>query len=1099
MPQPRRFDPVRLSVEGLETRELPATGSWLVEPFVRGAGANPLPGNWTQWSSVAGQPVFSVDATTAGLGGQGRLVSSAATTTSGRAWATSVYAADVEASAAVYLGSAAMVQLFVRGRELNSHTPTYYAGCVGRGGEVQLLKVVGGRVTELGTVKPRQYVSNEWVTIKVRADGDNLKLFLYRGDTNQYLKADGTWTRQPTAALERADRAIPAGGFVGFARPAGASGAVPLDSLRVGSPDPSGTAPIREERFNGGAAQRLPAGWASWTGGEGTAFETRTDETLLIDGPSNTPARAWMTQPVPTDVQVSTSVYVDSLVPAGLFARGSGVNGNRPTLYELSVERGLDLELWRVVNGQRTLLGRLTTAGWQSGLWVQMSLVIKGDQLRVQLFRSDTGQYLSATGTWGLNPTWAMSRTDTAIRSGGLAGLSRGTGAADDLQFDNFLVHAAPTDLNAPATIPTEADKPTTPAPPGGDGPTSPPPRPTVPPPVSPPPLPRPTVPPAPPPTPGHADRPVVPRNFSHIRVAALAYHGTPIQNAYEQNLLRNGYDVVVPNLSFVDAIHAANKDTPQLVYTNVSNVYLGLLTDWLTYADRMGYDRESIFYHVNRATVFHGMSASAVAVNHFWGGHRGSDTAGWDNVTLDLRRPATPTALGGAGEQFAIGFTERFREINFDLAKAAGAGWRAELEYVSAVDASGRPTRWATLPTLGDTTNGLRADGRVTFDPPKDWKTATINGSARLFYVRYRTVGGTAASAPTANTITGRDYANHDTKQGVIPAFDYAADRDGDGYLSDAEYARRRNGFDARFEYESRLTYPYYGPNRYATNPAAAELTAWTTDYHKRFLAANPKISGFFVDNSTGRLAVDQAGIRETIGDYGVLYGRVLGSLNRAIGPKWLLSNTAGGGKSVEQQIREGVSYLEEFALRPMAANHVQFEDLAALSKFRRQMSGGKGFEILDSLSVGGDLMSDRMKLATLAYYYAVSDPDHSMLMMNGGNEPASEWRRHWTDAITYNVGRPTGGYSLFAQGYDPSDRGLQYKVYQRAYQNALVLYKPLSYTRGKVGTTADNTATTHTLDGFYRPLRNDGTLGSPVNRITLRNGEGAILVKVR
>ena len=38
---------------------------------------------------------------------------------------------------------------------------------------------------------------------------------------------------------------------------------------------------------------------------------------------------------------------------------------------------------------------------------------------------------------------------------------------------------------------------------------------------------------------------------------------------------------------------------------------------------------------------------------------------------------------------------------------------------------------------------------------------------------------------------------------------------------------------------------------------------------------------------------------------------------------------------------------------------------------------------------------------------------------------------------------------------GTDPANRALQYKVYQRKYENALVLYKPLSYTRGQAGTT--------------------------------------------
>jgi hypothetical protein len=1093
MPQHSRFDPVRLSLEGLEGRELMSASSWFVEPFNQAVGAS-LPDKWLQWSNTARQPVFNVDPVGAGLGGQGRLLSTAPSGIAGRAWMTSVYADDVEASAAVLLHSAAPVQLFVRGRDLNSSTPNYYAASITRGGELQLLRVVDGKTTVLDSVKSKEYISGSWVTLQIRAVKDRIQAFVYRGDSHEYLKPDGSWGRSPIAAVEQADSILTGGGFVGFARPAGVAGTVPIDNLRIRTPESNPTTPLRVELFNNGASEDLPAGWSSWQSNEQASYQTRADGTLQILGGSASAIRVWMTQPGPSDAQATTSMYVASLAPSGLFVRGSRLDGTRANMYEVTIKRGLDIELWKVVNGQRTSLGRMGTVGWQSGIWIQASLVVKGDQLRVQIVRSDTGEYLTERGTWALTPAWAMSRTDGTIRSGGLSGLIREPGTSDDALFDQFLLHTAPDDLSTPTAIPANTELPT----------PVPPPPPVSPPPVSPPP---PVTPPPPvvhsppvPPTPGpSASLPVVPRNFNHIRVAVLAYYGSPVSNDYEQSLIRNGMDVVVPNLNLVDEVAAANSKTPQLVYTNVSNVYLGLLTDWLAYADRMGYNRESIFYHVNKATTFFGMSASAVSVNHFWGGQRGSDEKGWTDVTLDLRRPATPTALGGAGESFAIGYTERFREINFDWAKPAGAGWNAALQYVSAVDANGRPTKWSPLTTIQDTTKGLQQNGRVTFDPPKDWVTATINGSARLYYVRYQTVSGSGSSAPSANMITGRDYTNHDLKQGTIPAFDYTADKDRDGYLNDAEYAQRKDGFDARFEYESRITYPYYGPNRYATNPAAKELTAWTIDYHKRFLAANPKLSGFFVDNSTGRLPVDRAGLVETIDDYGVDYGKVLGALNRALGPKWLLSNTAGGQKSVEQQIREGVSYMEEFALRPMAAHHVQFDDLVTLSKFRRQMSGGKGFEILDSLSVGGDLMSDRMKLATLAYYYAVADPDISILMMNGGNEPASEWRRHWTDAITYDVGRPLGDSSVFAQGTDPANRSLIYKVFQRRYQNALVLYKPLSYIKGTTGTTADNTATTHNLDGYYRPLRNDGTLGSAVNQITLRNGEGAILVKVK
>lgn len=1107
-----RHDPLRLSVEQLERREVPVAGAWLVEPFDRPAESSVLPGNWKQWASDAVPPVFRVDQAGAGLGGQGRLVSDASSVTAGRAWLNTVYSADVEVSAAVFLSSAAQSQLLVRGQHLNTTTPSYYAVGVRRGVEVQLLRVVNGTTTVLGTVKSGSWLSSAWVTVKLRADGDKITAFVHRGDTNQYLSSTGEWVGTPTAALVRTDTAVRAGGNVGFARPTGIAGEIPLDSLKVGPAADTNT-PLREERF-GTPGSRVPDGWASWSSDGASTFTVLEDETLVMSGRSSSIARAWMTQPVPTDSQVSASLYADSLVPGGLFLRGSWVNSNKFTGYEVSVVRGLEVELWRVVNGIRTSLGKLSTDGWQSGLWVQVSLIAKGDQLRVQVYRSDSGQYLNADGTWGLSPAWALSRTDAGVKTGGLAGLSSGPGSASDLRLDNFLVTAPQADLTRPTVIPTEQDKlsvvspPVSPPPP----PTSPPPPPPVsppppPPPASPPPPPVVTpvppvvtpVPPVPPvPPTGGGVLPTVPRHFSHIRVAQLAYFGNPM-GATEQKLLRDAIDLVVPNLNYVDKINQISPNTPSLVYTNVSNVYLGLLTDWLAYADRNKLSREAIFYHVNKALTFYGLSASAVPVNQFWGVYRGNDTTGWTNLTTNARQAGTPFKFGGAGESLAIGYTEKFREINVDVATGAGSGWKADLEYVTAVDSAGRPTQWAKLTTIGDGTAGLTRDGKLTFDPPKNWVAASVNGSARLFYVRFRTTAGTVATAPNVNTLFGRDYTSFDAKneKGTIPAFDNAADKDGDGYLNDAEYAKRRSGFDARFVYESRLTYPYYGPNRFATNPGSAALAQWSIDYHKRFLAEYPHVNGFFVDNSTGRFPVNAADLVEPLGDYAENYGRTLGQINSALGPKWLLTNSAGGGSSVDPQIKYGVSYLEEFALRPMASNHVQFDDLAALLRSRRQLSGGRGYEILDTLARGADATDPRMMLSSLAMYYLLADPKLSFLMINGGQEPSSSWDRHWTEAIRFNVGQPTGNSTLFAQGNDPANNSLQYKVYSRQYQNALVLYKPLSYTKGVNGTLADNTATTHQLNGWYRVVKNDGTLGALVNSIKLRNGEGVVLAK--
>ena len=75
-----------------------------------------------------------------------------------------------------------------------------------------------------------------------------------------------------------------------------------------------------------------------------------------------------------------------------------------------------------------------------------------------------------------------------------------------------------------------------------------------------------------------------------------------------------------------------------------------------------------------------------------------------------------------------------------------------------------------------------------------------------------------------------------------------------------------------------------------------------------------------------------------------------------------------------------------------------------------------------------------------------------------------------------------------------------MTYRVYRRSYEKAVVLFKPLSHKKGDWkmrATTGNETATRHELGGSYRPLRADGTLGEPTTTVTLRNGEGAILLR--
>src|SRR5205085_4732914 len=104
MPDPLRTRTRPLGLEALESRDLPISAPWVVETFQR-ASTTGLPVGWSQWATDP-SAAFQVDAAAAGLGDQGKLVSTANTTSAGRAWLSAPFAADVETSAAVFLNTA---------------------------------------------------------------------------------------------------------------------------------------------------------------------------------------------------------------------------------------------------------------------------------------------------------------------------------------------------------------------------------------------------------------------------------------------------------------------------------------------------------------------------------------------------------------------------------------------------------------------------------------------------------------------------------------------------------------------------------------------------------------------------------------------------------------------------------------------------------------------------------------------------------------------------------------------------------------------------------------------------------------------------------
>ncbi len=1041
-----------LSVEALETREMLAVDPLnpshvLAWQSFDHTNLGALPTGWSQGSSTGSFAVSTHHSSDHGAG----LASSGMSGQTARTWISASQPADIGVSAAVYVDSLIPAEVLVRGSNLDSANPSYYAVSVTRALHVELVRVVHGKATILGHVTSAEYFSDQWVRAALYASGKTLKVQIYRPDTGQYLNRAGRWQSAPTWALNLTDTAITSGGQVGLGRAGSYSGTISFDDFTVVAPPRGGHKPavLVHQTFDHSKGGLLPAGWSQWS----NIAPFRVSRQNYLSPPSELEAsagrgqsaEAWLNTPEPADVQVSAAVLLDSLAPAQVLARARNLGTTTPTYYALSVVRGLEVQLARVVNGVSTTLGRVFSHDYVSGRWVLVTLNINGADLWAQVYRYDTKEYLNRSGRWQSKPAWALHHTDKKIVGGGEVGLGRPAGHAGSVSFDDFRV-AGTSDPQPTVTITSAL---------------------------------------------------TIPRHYSHIRIAELAYSGT-VFGAFEDQLLRNSVDLVIPNSAYLNEISAVASQTPELIYTNTSSLYLNLLTDWLDYADAHHVSREGAFYHAAQPIRFSGQSSSSQPVNWFWGIYDGGGSANFIDYTAAAHTPLQGVQFGQYGEAMYLGYPDQFREINFNLASGASGGWSAVLEYATAVDSNGNPTAWATLRTITDTTHGLTRSGQIIFDPPAGWQTASINNPARMFYVRIRTVSG--GTAPVANTILGRDYVQaHGRSTGVTPVFDWAADKDHDGYLTDAEYAHRRRGEDARFYYESRVFLGSYGQMRPATNPADLAFRNWAVNYSVRYLNSEPQADGLFVDNSGGRAPVLRTDVREEVSSYASDYGTMLHAIGEAIAPRWVMANIGGGGTSADTVVKQNTAYFEEFAIRPLAQNYQQFEDLAATIAHRARLRSPAPYAVLDSLPIGGSPTDSRTQLATLAYYYLLADPKFTFLDFYGGYEPASSWNRHWSPAAAYDIGQPTREWSLFASGHDPSNHLLTYRVYQRSYTHALVLYKPLSYseTTGAEGKLGAQTATTQHLGGAYRVLRADGTLGPAVTSITLRNGEGAILIK--
>lgn len=299
------------------------------------------------------------------------------------------------------------------------------------------------------------------------------------------------------------------------------------------------------------------------------------------------------------------------------------------------------------------------------------------------------------------------------------------------------------------------------------------------------------------------------------------------------------------------------------------------------------------------------------------------------------------------------------------------------------------------------------------------------------------------------------------------------------------------------------RVTFTIWGSNRWAINPADAGASAYSVDRMRRISAAD---NGAFLDEmASSPMAGHIGSTLETASAlaYEQSFTPLLVAINKATGKRFLL-NTAEYMAPTDRAniVASGGVHLEMFN-NPVHSGMIDrwkwIESLTASGAFVDFVSTYGTQDVLKlgaSYSRGNSATSvQRAKLWELAsYYLAVPASPHllGLQLENSWNKPYSTL---WIKAQEANIGHPRAARVQSSHGTDP--QGNVYIVYTRDFDRALVVLRLQqgwsSHTYG------DGTVVSIPLPTGQKwlPLNADGTVGSAVTSVRLRNSEAAILLK--
>jgi hypothetical protein len=366
------------------------------------------------------------------------------------------------------------------------------------------------------------------------------------------------------------------------------------------------------------------------------------------------------------------------------------------------------------------------------------------------------------------------------------------------------------------------------------------------------------------------------------------------------------------------------------------------------------------------------------------------------------------------------------------------------------------------------------------------DWRAANPTVGHLPYTLVWTVIVPNSKSAPSLGTVY---YADMVAWYHAHPSYNIE-----DAFLHRAGAAKDSAG---------RKVVAIWDSQRWIVNPGDAGARAYQVDRFQRITANE---GGAFVDEASSDMTGRTSGTIEypAASDFEAPQTATFAAIKHAMGSKTLMLNTAEYTKPFDRAnvLAAGAVHMERMnnALFSGTAQTWQWvESLTnqgVLVDFVTIYSSQYVNSIPTTYPHGNSATgAQRMKLWELASYYMVVPSTPQNLVLQLENAWSSPYSSLWIRAQEANIGHPVSARVLASRGTDPL--GNAYALYTRDMDKALVIMR-VNQGWGSHSYT-DGTAVTIPLPTTdqWVPLNADGTLGSPVTSVTLRNVEAAILLK--